>query len=271
MDRIPRSERPSSQIDRTPSPPSPPHVVPQDSIDGASSPKSTSNPFEGRLFDTDSPSVDRESHEFLDEVNFSSPQLGSGRGPRAGQFTFQDHDDDDEEDLYASGNVSQASTQNSKYATLKVVEDHGLEEDDAFLDEKRKPQSSRFGAIKKAFASISPTAISKNIHHLHDKYPRSTKWGIIVLASIIPLFLIAFIILVILTAAAFSAPSVYTTNSLETSALEAGVWGFKFSRALNMTIINKSRMEVEFESINVDINLARVPGNFMVCLVPIQF
>jgi hypothetical protein len=269
MDRIPRSERPSSQVDRTPSPPSAPHVVPRDSINGVSSPKSTSNPFKGRLFDTGSPDVGRESHEFLDEVNFTSPQLGSGRGTRAGQFTFQDHDNDDEEDLYAFGKVGQTSAQNSKYATLKVAEDHGLEEEDAFLDEKRKPQSSRFGGIKRAFASVSPTAISKNIHHLHDKYPRSTKWGIIVLASIIPLFLIAFIILVILTAAAFTAPSVYATNSLETSALEAGVWGFKFSRALNMTIINKSRIAVDFESINVDINLARVPGNFMVYLVPI--
>jgi hypothetical protein len=264
MDRIPRSERPSSGIESSPSPTSAPHVVPRDSFDGVSSPKSASNPFEGRLFDTGSPTLGRESGEFLDEVNFSSPQLGSGRIARTGHFPFQDHDDDDDDDDTAG------SMQNSKYATLKVAEDHGLEEDDAFLDEKRKPQASKFGDVKKAFASIAPKKISQNYHHLREKYPRSTKWGLIVLASLVPLFLIAFIILVIITVSAFSAPSVYSTNSLDTTALEAGVWGFKFSRALNMTIINKSRMEVDFESITVDINLARVPTNFVVSLVSVR-
>jgi hypothetical protein len=247
-------DRPLSQLRDRPSPTKSVHVPPTDPFEDAASPKAGSNPFEGRLFDAEAPGLARESTEYLDEVNFNSPQLGSGRGARSGPFSFQDHDDDDE-DLVGN---TQTST-NSKYATVRAAEDHGLEEDDAFLDEKQKTQASKF-----AGAMNLPRKISRKIHVLQDKYPRLTKAGLIVLLSLIPVFIVVFVVLVIIAMAGFRTPTIYSTNALETSALQAGSWGFNFTRALNMTMINKSSMKVAVESIDVDVDLAQVTGSFKV-------
>jgi hypothetical protein len=231
------------------------HVTPTDPFDDTprSEPAPPSNPFAGSLFDTDSPAVGRESTEFLDEVNFNSPKIGAGRSARDSGFIFQDLEDD--EDLYER----YQDQPTSRYTTVRVAEDHGLEEDDEFLDEKRKPQPSKFdGALS------FPRKVSRKIHTFHDKYPRSTKAGLIILISLIPLFLLAFIILVIIATAGFRDPTVYSTNALETSALEAGTSGFNFTRALNLTMINKSPMTIDVEFIEVDINLARIAGSFEV-------
>src|SRR5277367_1307367 len=128
------------------------HFVPRDSTDDGSSPTTNPNPFEGRLLDLGSPVLGRdslefsihngnvqsheyppgrESHEVLDEVNFNSPNLCNGRAGSTGQFAFQDHDDDDE-DYTSSGKITQHSPTNSKYATVAVAENHGLDEDDDF-------------------------------------------------------------------------------------------------------------------------------------------
>jgi hypothetical protein len=233
------------------------HVTPTDPFDETrgSEPTPPSNPFAGRLFDTGSPAIGRESTEFLDEVNFNSPRIGAGRGARDSGFIFQDHEDD--EDPYERYQHQPTS----KYTTVRVAEDQGLEEDDEFLEEKRKPQPSKFdGALS------FPRKVSRKIHTLHDKYPRSTKAGFIIAISLIPLFLFAFIILIIIATTGFRDPTVYSTSALDTSALEAGTWGFNFTRALNLTMINKSPMTIDVESIEVDINLARVAGSFEVFL-----
>jgi hypothetical protein len=217
-------------------------------------PAPTSNPFEGRLFDTDDPSIEDDPVEtdLLDEVNFNSPKIGIGRGAGAGQFIFHDNDDENEE--------GRESMQHSRYTTVQVTEDHGLEEDDEFLDEKRKVQPSRFAVVN------FPRKISRKVHDLHDRYPRSTKAGLIILISLVPLFIIAFIILVVIATAGYQSPVVYSTSALETSSLEAGAWGFKFTRAFNMTMVNRSPMTLAIESIDVDVDLARLPGVFKVFL-----
>lgn len=238
-------------------PTSAPHVVPRE--DETASPKPPSNPFEGRLFEGLSPSVARESNEFLDEVNFNSPDLNSGRGTRSGRF--QDHDDEDE-DLYSSDKSGHSSPKR-KYTSVQVAEDHDEHEDDVFLDEKRKAQPGKFAGMTKAFPKIVPR-VPKRLRALYNKHPKAYKWSVCGLFSLVPLFLIAFIIIVIITAAGFHPPTVFSTNSLDTSALEAGVWGFNFTRALNLTILNTSKMTVDFQTIDVDVTLARVPANFMV-------
>jgi hypothetical protein len=257
------------------------HVAPpRDSIEDAS-PKTRSNPFEGRLLDFESPVVagesheftfhfakvstevpssgERESHEILDEINFNSPNLRNGRAGSMGQFAFQDHDDDDED--YDNGKITQTSPTNSKYATVAIIENHGLDEDDAFLDEKRKPQPTNFGTFTSA---ITPHRLRHGLRALHDKYPRSTKAAIIVLLALVPLFIVAFLILVIVTLTGFQAPTVFMGNSLDTSALEAGSWGFNFTRAMNLTIINKSPMTIDVQKIDIDVDLARSVGHFTV-------
>jgi hypothetical protein len=261
-------------------PPAGIHVVPRDSTDDSLSPKTNSNPFQGRLLDLGSPTIGRESHEFplpsgngsfeypsgreshevLDEVNFNSPNLRHGRAGSTGQFAFQDHEDDDE-DYTSSGKIAQHSPTKSKYATVAVAERHGLEEDDVFLDEKTKPHHSKFAA----FFSMG---VFRKYHQLRQKYPRSTKAAIIILLSLAPLFIIAFVVLVILATTGFQAPMVYATNALDTTALEAGVWGFNFTRAMNFTMVNKSPMAIDVQFIDIDVDLARLVGHFTV--LPIE-
>jgi len=253
------------------------HVAPRDSTDDSRSPKTRSNPFEGRLLDLGSPTIGRESHEFhfpggkaetyedrpgreshevLDEVNFNSPNLRNGRAGSTGQFAFQDHEDDDE-DYTSSGKITQHSPTKSKYATVAVAEHHGLDEDDVFLDEKTKPQQSKF-------AAFFSRGVFRKYHELRQKYPKSTKAAIIILLSLAPLFIIAFVILVILATTGFQAPIVYATNALDTTALEAGDWGFNFTRAMNFTMVNKSPMAIDVQSIDIDVDLARLAGHFTV-------
>ena len=256
------------------------HVVPRDSTDDSPSPKTRFNPFEGRLLDPGSPDLGRESHEFplpggkvesheypfgreshetLDEVNFHSPNLRNGRAGSTGQFAFQDHEDEDEENT--SGKISQHSPTKSKYATVAVAENHGLEEDDAFLDEKTKHQQSKLGAF---VSKVIPHRAVAKYQELRLKYPRSTKAAIIILLSLAPLFILAFVIVVIIAMTGFQAPTVYPTNSLDTSALEAGIWGFNFTRAMNFTIVNKSPMTIDVQSIDIDVDLAQFVGHFTV-------
>ena len=232
-------------------------MVPQE--DETSSPRPVSNPFEGRLFEGLSPVLGRDSHEFLDEVNFNSPRLISGRGARSGQF--QDHEDEDGE--LSDSDKSNPSLPKKKYTSVQLNEDHGEEEDDVFLDEKRKVQPGKLSGMKKIFPSMVPN-IPKRLREAYNKHPKWFKWGVIGLASIIPLFLVAFIILVIITETAFQDPIVFSTNSLSTSALKAGVWGFNFTRAMNFTMINPSKMAVDVQTINVDATLAQMPVNFEV-------
>lgn len=263
------------------SPPAGIHVVPRDSTEESPSPKTRSNPFEGRLLSLGSPDIGRDSHEFtlpggilesheyppgresheiLDEVNFHSPNLRNGRAGSTGQFAFQDHEDDDED--YESGKITQHSPTKSKYATVAVAEHHGLNEDDAFLDEKTKlQQQSKFAAF---MSKVTPYRAIAKYHELRQKYPRSTKAAIIILLSLAPLFILAFVIVVIIGATGFQAPTVYPTNSLDTSALEAGVWGFNFTRAMNFTMVNKSPMAIDVQSIDIDLDLARFAGHFTV-------
>jgi hypothetical protein len=224
-----------------------------------SSPRPASNPLEGRLFEGLTPSLGRESHEFLDEVSFNSPDLRSSRGARTGRF--QDHIDEDDD--HSDSDKSSLSSPKKKYTSVQLHEDHGEDEDDVFLDEKRKTQPSKFSGIKNLIPSIAPK-VPQRLRQFYNKHPKSTKWGICGLASIIPLFLIAFIIIVVISAAGFRPPTVFSTNALATSALEAGVWGFNFTRALNLTMINPSRMAVDFQTIDIDVNLARVSANFKV-------
>jgi len=198
----------------------------------------------------------RESHEVLDEVNFNSPNLCNGRAGSTGQFAFQDHDDDDE-DYTSSGKITQHSPTNSKYATVAVAENHGLDEDDVFLDEKPKPKKSKFAAL---FSS----GMFRKYHEVRQKYPRSTKAAIIILLSLAPLLIIAFMILIIIATTGFQVPPVYATNALDTSALEAGVWGFNFTRAMNFTMVNKSPMAIDVRSIDIEVDLARFVGHFTV-------
>jgi hypothetical protein len=234
-------------------------VVPQEQDE--TSPRLSSNPFEGRLFEGLSPALGRESHEFLDEVSFRSPDMNAGRGVRSARF--QDHDDEEEDQ--SDSDKSGPASPRKKYTSLQLAEDHGEDEDDVFLDEKRKPQSSnnKFSSFKNFIPTISPK-LSKKLRDVYNKHPKSTKWSLFALASLVPLFLIAFIILVIITEVAYQSPTVFSTNLLSTSALEAGIWGFNFTRAVNLTMINTSKMTVNFETIVVDVNLARVPANFKV-------
>lgn len=250
------------------------HVAPRESFDDPVSPKSQSNPFEGRLFDADTGPIVSEDHHEFDEVTFNSPIIGAGRGSGPGQFHFQDHEDDDE-DLYDDATTDvESETKNGKYTNVRVAEDHGLEEGDTFLDEKRKVSLTSLGSaqknMKRSLTGFSPRRIVANYRRLREKYPRWTKWGLIVLASIIPLFLFAFIILVIIAVVAFHSPTLYAPNALGTSHLTAGAWGFNFTRAVNMTMINRSPMAIAVNSIDVNIDLARGTGNFMVHLTSLH-
>ena len=212
-----------------------------------------------RLFEGLSPALGRESHEFLDEVSFHSPDLNSGRGARSGRFQDSDDEDEDQSDSDKSGQASPRK----KYASVQPVEDLGEDEDDVFLDEKRKPKSSKFSRLMKFILTISPK-LPQKLLEFYNKHPKPTKWSLFALASLVPLFLIAFIVLVIITEAGYRSPTVYPTNLLATSAPEAEIWGFNFTRAVNLTIINTSKMTIDYETIDIDVNLARVPANFKV-------
>jgi len=243
---------------------SPIHFVPRDSFEQPVSPTAIrSNPFEGRLFDTDTgPIVIEETNKKFDEVAFDSPMIGAGRGAGVSQFHFLDHDTDDE-DLYGDSSL-EGQRKKGKYNNVRQSEDDGLQEDDIFLDEKRKLHLTPVGKMKKGIANLSPKKIRQHYHHLRQNYPRSTKIALIILASIIPLFLIAIIILVVIALIGFKAPTVYSPNALGASHLTAGSWGFNFSRAINLTMVNNSPMEISVENIHVNIELARAVNDFQV-------
>jgi hypothetical protein len=71
---------------------------------------------------------------------------------------------------------------------------------------------------------------------------------------------------VIVGATRFQSPTVFMSNSLETSALEARVWRFNFTRALNITMTIKSPFVIDLKSIDINLELARGVGNFQVQL-----